>query len=215
MRLPPLADISTMLLRTLAFALVAGCGASSAADPAAEPPRVADAQEAPRLPASEATAAVVDTVDADLTALPADLRQCVAASVREGGLRFEVVGEVEQGGTRYVLVEGFEPDDALGAFSFIPRLLRVEEERCENVLVIGSDAAEIADHVGSQYGDLIRQAALSEVERVGGAASFESLYRDAGWSRFRTCADGELSADTGCLEPAWAAGYRAAGVAVQ
>lgn len=199
-----------MLARTLALALLAGCAAP-------------DAEVAPAsADAARPSAAASDTVDADLSAIPAELRRCVAATVRDPGRRFEVVGEVERGGTRYVLVEAYVPDATGGAFTFDPRLLVVEDvpiesERCQNRLVIGAEDPEvrIRELVGEDddYAELIRQAAASEVARVGGARAFEALYNESGLAGLRECGAGETGSD-GCFESDWATGYRAAGVEV-
>ena len=203
-----------MLLRTLALVALAGCASP---DTEVAPARAADSIG----PAVSGEGTAADTVDADLSAIPPDLRRCVAATVRDPGRRFEVVGEVEREGDRFVLVEAFLPDGADGALTSDLRLLRVtdvpaESERCRNVLVIGSEAPglQIRDSVGEAYDELIRQAAASEVERVGGPRAFESVYRQAGRDDLRECGAGDAGLD-GCFESAWAAGYRAAGVAVE
>lgn len=213
-----------MLVRAFALSFLIGCAPPDAQTVSASPVGTEAGADTARSEPPSAQAVVVpvtardavpsDSVDADLSAVPQELRRCVAASVREGGLRFEPVAEVNRGGTRYILIEGFAPDGRLGLFSFVPRLLRVEGTRCENVLAVGTDDYDIRGVVGDEYDELIRQAAASEVERVGGPDAFEAAYRRAGWLPLHECALGELASDVGCFEPDWAAGYRAAGVAV-
>ena len=78
-----------MLLRTLALVALAGCASP---DTEVAPARAADSIG----PAVSGEGIATDTVDADLSAIPPDLRRCVAATVRDPGRRFEGVGEVER-----------------------------------------------------------------------------------------------------------------------